>query len=67
MAKEQDNKPIEYEFYYADLQVTMKVTMDKQHTLDKLTLNEQQALSQIIYLALNSFHYTRALYLADDY
>jgi len=63
----EEDKPNEYDFYYADLQVTIKVSSHKEHALDKLTQNEQQALSQIMYLALNSFHYTRALYLADDY
>ena len=67
MAKEPNSKPIEYSCYYADLQVTVKVIPEAEHPLDGLTLNEQHVLSQIIYLALNNFHYTRALYKADDY
>jgi len=67
MKTKKDNEPVEYDFYYADIQVTVKVIPHKEHPLDKLTQNERQALSQIMYLAINTYKFTRALYLSDDY
>lgn len=64
MPNEKDTK--EYDFYYADLGITITVKPDEGNIITELTDNQRLALQQIIYLALNTFSYTRALFLADD-
>lgn len=53
-------------FTYADLQVTAIVQFKKDHEFNKLSDNEVNALQQILYMSLNTFHFTRGLYLAGQ-
>ena len=67
MAKEPNNKPNEFDFYYADYQVTITFKAEGSKAFDELTDNERQALGLMLHMLLDVYVYTRALYLADDY
>ena len=66
MSKEPDNKSLEYDFYYADLQITITVKADSKNTFTELTDNQRTALQQIIYTGLGTFLYILVLNSADD-
>ena len=53
-------------FYYADLDIEVSLEDKKGKRLDGYSANERMALQQVIYLALNTFLYTKALFLSDD-
>ena len=57
---------MEFDFYYADIQVTVTLKSDKISPFGELTNNEQLTLQQIMYLALNTFLLSQSLYLSDD-
>lgn len=56
---------MEFDFYYADLQVGVTFKSDKPDVFAELTDNEVLALQQIVYLSLNTFLLTRTLYLKE--
>jgi len=56
---------METDFFYADIQVGITLKVIESGALSELTDNEVSSLRQILYLALNSFVYVRALYAAD--
>jgi len=53
---------MKYEFYYADLKLSVVLEYEAEDVFPELTDNEFLSLQQIIYLGLNSFLITRALY-----
>jgi len=67
MANETENYPHEYEFYYADMQVTIIVKSAKGKAFDTLTDNQHTALQQILYLALSTFLYSIGLHSLDNH
>lgn len=56
---------MESDFYYADLNIHIRVKWDKRSAFEGLTDNQLSALRQTLYLALSSFTYVRALFLTD--
>ena len=61
-----NNLPIECDFYYADLQVTITIKEHKGDAFSKLTPNQWAALQQTMYLSLNTFMYVLALHTSDN-
>lgn len=56
---------MEFDFYYADIQLGVKFDAEAETAFAQLTDNEVLTLQQIIYLGLNTFLLTRALYGSD--
>jgi len=53
---------MENSFYYADLDVRVRVLEDIPGTFENLSDNERLVLQQQLYLTLTTFLYTRALF-----
>lgn len=57
---------MEYDYYYADIQVTLTLKADNENTFGQLTDNEYFALQQALYQTLSCFQIVRALYMTED-
>lgn len=56
---------MQWDYVYADYGVTVTFKVSNDTALGQLTDREVMSLQQMIYLTLNCFTYTRALYLQD--
>jgi len=54
---------MEYEFYYADLKLSVTVRVDAGNVFADLNAEERLAMQQLFYLAANSFVYARSLFI----
>jgi len=54
---------MEYEFYYADIQLSITVKADAGNVFADLNDEERLAFQQLCYLAANSFVYARSLFI----
>ena len=52
-----------YEFFYADLQLSITVDANAGNVFADLNDEERLAFQQLVYLAANSFCYARSLFL----
>jgi len=57
---------MESDFFYADLNVHIRLKWDKRSALAGLTDNQLSALRQGLYTMLSCFVYQRALFLTDN-
>jgi len=53
----------EYEFFYADLQLSITVKADAVTVFGQLNEEERLAFQQLVYLSANSFMYARSLFI----
>lgn len=67
MSKENNNKPIEYDFYYADYQITLTIKTDEGSVFANLSDNERQVLQLILHMVLDVFMYTQAIHQLDSH
>ena len=56
----------EYEFFYADLQLSITVKADAVTVFGQLNEEERLAFQQIVYLAANSFVYARSFFIVRE-
>lgn len=56
---------MQWDYVYADYGVTVTFKVSNDTALGQLTDREVMSLQQMIYLTLNCFTYTRALYMQD--
>jgi len=54
---------MEFDFYYADLQLHITVKADAGNVFADLNAEERLAMQQLFYLAANSFIYARSLFI----
>jgi len=54
---------MEYDFYYADIRLSITVKADAGNVFADLTSEERLAFQQLVYLAANSFVYARSLFI----
>jgi len=57
---------MEYEFFYADIQLGITVKAEPGSVFADLSSEERLAMQQLFYLAANSFSYARCLFLAKQ-
>ena len=53
------------DFYFADIGVGISIVLNEDGQLGNLTEDQLSALRQVLYLGLNTFAYTRALFLLE--
>lgn len=63
--KESEIDIMESDFYFADLNIHIRVKWDERSALAGLTDNQLSALRQGLYTTLSCFVYQRALFLTD--
>jgi len=67
MSNEPNSDTEDYDFYYADLQVTITVSSDGINAFTNLTDNQRTALQQILYMGLSTFLYSLGLHSLDNH